>query len=95
MILDVRLHEPVPVLRAVHVTVNEAAREEGIQLHKQWRVPKESVIASVFASGEYAEATEDLSWWTTSSGSRLDKCPVLVKARKGWEAVEALFIPKL
>lgn len=95
MILDVRLHQPVPVLRAVHVTVNEAAREEGIQLHKQWRVPKESIIARVFASGEYAEATEDLSWWTASSGSRLDNCPVLVKARKSWEAVEALIIPTL
>lgn len=95
MILDVGQHEPVPVLRAVHVTVNEAAREEGIQLHKQWRVPKESIIAGVFASGEYAEATENLSWWTTSSGSRLDNCPVLVKARKGWEAVEALVIPTL
>jgi hypothetical protein len=95
MILDVGLHQPVPALRAVHVTVNEAAREEGIQLHKQWRVPKESVITRVFASGDYAEATEDLSWWITSSGSRLDNCPVLVKARKGWEAVEALIIPKL
>ena len=95
MILDVGLQEPVPVLRAVRVTINEAAREEGIQLHKQWRVPKESIIASVFATSEYAEATEDLSWWTTTSGSRLDNCPVLVKARKGWEAVEALIIPKL
>jgi hypothetical protein len=95
MVLDVGLNEPVPVLRAVHVTVNETAREEGILLHKQWRVPNESVIARVFASGEYAEATEDLSWWTTSSGSRLNKCQVLVKARKGWDAVEALIIPKL
>jgi hypothetical protein len=95
IILDVGLHQPLPLLRAVHVTVNEAAREEGIQLHRQWRVPKESVIARVFASGEYAEATENLSWWITSSGSRLDNCPVLVKARKGWEAVEALIIPKL
>ncbi len=95
MVLDVGLSEPVPVLRAVHVTVNEAAREEGILLHKQWRVPKESVIARVFASGEYVEAKEDLSWWTTSSGSRLNKCPVLVKARKGWDGVEALIIPKL
>jgi hypothetical protein len=95
MVLDVGLSEPVPVLRAVHVTVNQAAQEEGIQVHKQWRVPKESVIARVFASGEYAEATEDLSWWTTSGGSGLKKCPVLVKARKGWDAVEALIIPKL
>jgi hypothetical protein len=94
MILDVGQHLPVPVLRAVHVTVNEAAREEGIQMHKQWRVPKESVITRVFASGEYAEATEDLSWWLTSSGSRLNQCPVLVKARKSWEGVEALIIPK-
>jgi hypothetical protein len=94
MLLGVGVSEPVPALRAVHVTVNEAAREEDILLHKQWRVPKESVIARVFASGEHAEATEDLSWWTTSTGSRLRKCPVFVKARKNWDAVEALITPK-
>ena len=94
MLLDVGVSKPVPVLRAVHVTINEAAREEGILLHKQWRIPKESVITRVFASGEYTEATEDLSWWTTSAGSRLRTCPVFVKARKNWDAVEALIIPK-
>jgi hypothetical protein len=83
------------VLRAVSVTVNDAAREEGILLHKQWRVPSESVIACVFESGDYGESVEDLSWWTTTSGSRLNACPVKVKAQKSWDAVIALLIPTL
>jgi hypothetical protein len=95
MVLDVGLVEPVPELRAVHVTVNDAAKEEGILFHKQWRVPSESVISRVFASGGDGESLEDLSWWTTSSGSQLNACAVAVKARKNWEAVIALLIPRL
>ena len=65
-----------PALRAVHVTLNEAARETGIRFHKNWRVPRESVISRVFADGGYSESTEDLNWWAASdrwtriSGSR-------------------------
>ena len=93
MVLDVGLMEPIPALRAVHVTVNDSAREEGILLHKQWRVPSESVIARVFKSGGYGESTEDLSWWRTSDGSQLLGCPILVKARKEWDSVVALLVP--
>ena len=82
-----------PALRAVHVTVNSAAREAGIQFHKNWRVPKESVISQVFEKGGYSEATEDLNWWTTSDGGSLGQCPVVVKARKSWDSVQALLIP--
>jgi hypothetical protein len=94
MVMDVGLIGPTPTLRAAHVTVNDAAREEGIVLPKQWRVPTESVMARVFESGGYGESLEDLSWWTTSSGSRLNACPVTVKARKSWDAVVALLIPR-
>lgn len=93
MLLDVGLTKPTPVLRAVHVTVNEAAREEGILLHKQWRIPSESVIARVFESGGYGESTEDLSWWKTSDGTQLSDCSVSVKARKEWDSVIALLVP--
>lgn len=93
IVLDMGLKEPIPALRAVHVTVNDAAREEGILLHRQWRVPRESVIARVFDCGGHGESTEDLSWWKTSGGSQLPNCPVLVKARKEWDSVVALLVP--
>jgi hypothetical protein len=83
-----------PALRAVHATVNMAAREDGVQFHKNWRVPDNSVIARVFAGGGYAEADEDLSWWSTSSGSRLAPFPVRVKAKKAGDSVQALLIPR-
>jgi len=96
-VMDLGFEEckPKPALRAVHVTVNGAAREAGIQFHRNWRVPKESVISRVFEEGGYSEATEDLSWWTTSDGGSLGQCEVVVKARKSWESVQALLIPKM
>jgi hypothetical protein len=81
-------------LRAVNVTVNNAARDAGIRFHKNWRVPNDSVISRVFEEGGSAEAAEDLSWWVTSSGAGLDECPVIVKARKTWDSVQALLIPQ-
>jgi hypothetical protein len=94
MVMDIGLADPIPALRAVYVTVNEAAREQKINFHKNWRVPDESVIARVFESGGYAEAREDLSCWTTSGGSHLPACPVMVKAKKNWDTVVALLIPQ-
>jgi hypothetical protein len=84
---------PTPSLRAVHATVNTAAREAGLQFFKSWRVPARSVIATVFSDGGYAEADEDLNWWSASGGKRLDAWPVRVKARKAGESVQALIIP--
>jgi len=84
---------PMPSLRAVHATVNTAAREEGLQFFKNWRVPAASVITDVFDSGGYAEADEDLSWWSASGGKRLDALPVRMKAKKTGESVQALVIP--
>lgn len=85
---------PVPSLRAVRATVNEAARELGIQFFKNWRVPGESVVSTVFLNGGYSEADEDLNWWTTSSGQRLETYAVRVKAKKIGESVQALLIPR-
>ncbi len=84
-----------PPLRAINVTVNEAAREAGIRFHKQWRVPTRSVIARVFTEGGHGKAAEDLGWWETTSGSRLEPCPVVVEARKGWDSVQALLVPQI
>jgi hypothetical protein len=94
MVMAMGLSDPIPVLRAVYVTVNDAAKEQGVNFHKNWRVPDESVIARVFESGGYAASLEDLSWWTTSDGSHLGACPVMVKAKKNWDKVVALLIPR-
>lgn len=94
MVLDVGIADPVPALRAVHVTVNSAAREIGVGFHKNWRVPEKSVISRVFEIGGYSEALEDLSWWRTSNGSGLAACPAMVKAKKTWDGVEAILVPQ-
>jgi hypothetical protein len=84
---------PTPYLRAVHATVNDSAREAGLQFFKNWRVPIASIIADVFASGGYAEAEEDLNWWSTSDGRHLKSLPIRVKAMKTGKSVKALLIP--
>jgi hypothetical protein len=87
--------EPTPSLRAVHVTVNEAARAVGIQFHKNWRVPKKSVVyRASFESGQF-EAIEDLSWWRTSSGGQLAYCTVAVSAKHVSNGALALLLPRL
>lgn len=94
--LDLGLNEtwPRPALRAVHVSVNKAARSAGVRFYKNWRVPCDSVISRVFVDGGDSEADENLNWWTTSDGGRLDPCPVRVKAKKAWDSVQALIIPE-
>jgi hypothetical protein len=82
-------------LRAVHVSVNRAAREENVLMHAQWRVPERSVIYRSFEQGANLEAMENLDWWTTSGGSQLRSCNVLVKAKYSSESVTALLIPQL
>ena len=87
---------PVPVLRAIKVTPNEAAKEQGILIHENMRIPERSVIYAVHNSGEAesAEAMEDLSWWESSSGAILPKQKISVKAKDFWGDTYALIIPK-
>ena len=85
---------PKPVLRAVYVTASDAARESGFNIFENMRIPEASVIHRVFnESTEYDEAEEDLCWWKTSSGMILPECRILIKARRGWDMVEALITP--
>jgi len=86
--------EPTPSLRAVHATTNQAARETGIYLPQNWKVPAESVVAAVFEFGGSARAQENLNWWRTSSGARLPNCPVTVEARRVGDSVIALLVAK-
>lgn len=84
-----------PALRAVKVTVNEAAKGKNIRIHENMRVPTHSVINAVHAGEtDCSEAMEDLSWWESSDGTVLTKAKVLVKAKRCWGDTYALIIPK-
>jgi ADP-ribosylglycohydrolase len=58
-------------LRAVHVTVNEAARRENLAIFENMRVPEASIIHRVFHDVPYGEAVENLSSWKTSKENAL------------------------
>jgi hypothetical protein len=83
-----------PPLRAIRISPSDAAREVGFRIFQNMRIPDDSVISRVFNDGPpYDEAEEDLSWWKSSDGKVLPARRVLVKARRSWEAVEALIAP--
>ena len=86
--------EPTAVLRAVKVTANSAADHVGMTIHRNMRVPEQSVITRVFEDSLISlEADENMEWWTSSSGRGLAPQPITVKARRHWDAVEALIVP--
>lgn len=81
-------------LRAVHVTVNEAAREDDLAIFENMRVPETSIIYRVFQGMPPGDAVENLSTWETSKGFTLPDRLVEIKAQRAWESVDALIIPK-
>ena len=86
--------QPAAVLRAVNVTVNRAAERAGMTVHRNMRIPQESVISQAFESGASGlEAREDMAWWVSSSGPGLAPRPVTVRARRRGDAVEGLIVP--
>ena len=87
--------KPVPAmkLRAIHVSPNAHAREVGLTMIPNWRVPKSSIIHRVFEAAQSDEAVEDLAAWESSDGSRLNARRVLVKAKKVGDSVHALVVP--
>jgi hypothetical protein len=87
--------KPVPAmkLRAIHVSPNARAREVGLTMIPNWRVPKSSIIYRVFEAAQSDEAVEDLAAWESSDGSRLNARRVRVKAKKVGDSVHALVVP--
>lgn len=84
-----------PVLRAVHVTPNDAARKLGIKTIPNFRVPSTSIIYRVFHEGiSYGQATEELSSWSSSEGTHWDGGTVVVEAKNFGDSVQALLVPK-
>jgi hypothetical protein len=83
-----------PALRAVHATLNDAARQLGIATIPHFRVPSQSVIHRIFYDGPpYGEADENLGMWESSDGTRLPSIPVRVKAKRIGDSIHALVIP--
>jgi hypothetical protein len=83
-----------PVLRAIHTLANAPARELGLIIIPNFRVPPQSVIHQVFSSGtDSSSAHEDLSLWCSSDGKRLHKWPVHVEAKRIGESIHALVRP--
>ncbi len=86
---------PVPVLRAVQVTPNDAARRSDLVIFPNMRIPERSIIHRVFAEELHeAQAEEDLKWWASSDGTRLPSLKIHVLARRQWNAVQAVITPK-
>lgn len=86
---------PTPVLRAVKVTSNEAAKEMKFIIHENMRVPERSIINSVHKGETYEdEAEENLSWWQTSDGFILPNRRILVKAKRVNDDIYAIIIPR-
>jgi len=86
---------PQPVLRAVHVTASETAKDRGFTIHPNMRIPERSVIYRTFGAGSGSEvAVEDLSFWESSDGTRLPPAKVSVSARFNWNGVDALIAPR-
>jgi hypothetical protein len=81
-------------LRAVQVTVNEAATAAGLSIPPNMRVPEMSVIYRLFSeTGHVGEADEDLSWWTSSGRGCLAALPIHVAARRRGDHIQALVAP--
>ena len=85
---------PTEYLRAVKVTLSDAAREAGFTIFRNMRVPESSIIHRVYSEPlQELEGDEDLNMWGSSDGSFLPRCRINVKARKSWDGVEALITP--
>ena len=85
---------PVPQLRVQQIVANEFARDAGLYVPRNMRVPESSVIRQTFEAGAPAvPAREDLCWWETSEGKRLNSLGITVDVRPYMEGVHAIIIP--
>jgi hypothetical protein len=84
--------KPVPQLRAVMVVQNEVARQRGLFIAPNMRVPESSLIHRVYIdeSVKDREAIENLGDWEHSGGKRLANEEVRVEAKRMRDRVIAL-----
>lgn len=84
-----------PKLRVTDVIWNQAARDAGLGIFQNMRVPERSVLTSVFRSAVDATVTraEDQDWWETSSEGALPALPLQVEASRRGSYVYGLISP--
>ena len=84
-----------PKLRAVCLATSSSARDAGLRIFDNMRVPDRSVLALVFRDGcrQNAEAAENQDWWETSNQGPLASLPVRVAAYRRGPYVYALVTP--
>lgn len=91
--------KPTPMLRVLAAGGNELARNTGLRIHQNMRVPESSVIARLFTDATAANAgltlrsVESLRGWTTSGGGPIGDGNVTVEARRHGDQVIALITP--
>jgi len=87
-----RARAPKPCLRVLRSMSNAEARNIGLQIYKNWRVPGYSIIAKIFNSDfeTDAMAVENLSSWESSDGSSLADLNTLIQVRKVQKRVFAI-----
>jgi hypothetical protein len=84
--------DPIPELRATHVTCSEMAREIGFTIFQNMQVPHESIIYKLYESGQHrGEASENLSWWKSiTKDTHLPDCKIKIEAMRTGNAIDAL-----
>ena len=84
-----------PKLRAICLATSSSARDAGLRIFDNMRVPDRSVLALVFRdrSLQDAEAAENQDWWETSSQGPLTSLPVQFAACRRGPHVYALMTP--
>jgi hypothetical protein len=65
-----------------------------LQLHRNFRVPRRSIIHGVF-DGVVSDGTadENLAWWESSDGTQLPDQRLRVSTKKIGDTVYAMLIP--
>ena len=87
---------PAPKLRACVAVPNERAQPAGLRIDRNMQVPGESVIHSLWVTGEgsddlvHAEAVESLRDWKHSDGEAVGHLDVRIEARRVPDKVVAL-----
>lgn len=87
---------PAPALRAVSVFANEAAREAGLEIYPNMRIPENSVLCQAYErqlSGSLVQV-EAQGCWETSSTGNLSPLPIRIEAARFGPVVYGLVLPE-
>lgn len=88
--------KPKSQFRVLSTASNDAAKRRGLRIHKKMRIPTQSIISQVFSGAEEFScfsAVENLQWWSSSRGTWLAPCEVVIEAMKVRERVWAIVTP--